>query len=119
MCFRDFKKKFRAIQQRQSATCPDERQKNVFTIFFFDFQEKLLNDGKFDTQVNFFRTGNTAASQCFVCVSLLGFFPDRKSRLVRQNSGWHLKMANTQCFHKKSPNQFYLFTILFVLILYV
>ena len=105
MCFRDLKKKFRAIQQRQSAMCPDERQKNVFAIFFLDFQEKLLNDGKFDTQVNFFRIGNTAASQCFVRVSLLGLSPDRKLRHMRQNSDWHLKVANTQFCRKKLPNQ--------------
>ena len=103
MCFRDFKKKFRAIQQRQSATCPDERQKNVFAIFVFDFQEKLLTDRKFSTQVNFFRTGGTAASQCFLRTSLLGLSPDRKLCHMRQNSDWHLKMANTQFFHKKSP----------------
>ena len=55
-------------------------------IFFLDLQEIFFIDGKFNSHINFLMIDNAAASSYFVCVSLLGLFPDRKWRHERQNS---------------------------------
>ena len=93
--------------------CPDERQKQFFCNFFSWISEKSSSLMANLIQINFFRTGNDAKSQCFDYITFLGLFMDRKWCHVRQNGAGHPKIANTHFFRQKIA-KFAIFIVLFI-----